>query len=696
MPIFFSTLTPGEVWKAAYDDSTQTLRTSLNAAIVGVQQEVSVDAADDSVVVFQSDGASLHVFVDNFASLSISLPSGSTVTIANSGFTAFQGTNPWVVGGTVTIANPSSAGSTVTIANDSLGVTFGGITFPPNMGPFGITGPVGVTFGGVTVSNFPAVQAVTFPIQETQGITGVVAVTFPPVGVQSVTFPIQQTIGITGSVGITYPVQQAIGVTGIVSVTFPIQEAVGVTGSVGVTFPLQQNIGITGTVGMTFGGVTIVNFPPVQSVTLPIGITVFQGTNPWTASISNFPSVQAVTFPAFMGPVGITGFVGVTFGGASILNFPLVQAVTFTGITILNFPAVQSVTLPIGVTVFQGTTPWAVSQGSSFTAIVTQGSSFSVLVGNLPAVQSVTLPIGLTVFQGTSPWVVSQGSSLTVLVGNFPATQGVTFPIQQAIGITGTVTVQGPSGVAGTPSGGILTIQGTNFGYPIPGAIIDAGNSTSTPLAAGATYTGTWTDVSSYSNLTVVAVTDQVSSTDGFMIQFSTNGTNVDDNDSFTMAANNGQQVSFALPARYYRIVYNNGSTIQGSFRLQSKIHTARPKPSSQRLGSVLNFEQDAEVIVAAPARLSLSAGTATFAIIGLTSALAVAANATRKGLQVINASQNRVSIGIGSSAFLDSGILLYPAGVWNMDEMDFSSAAINVISSGATSRISIQEYFYP
>lgn len=92
MPIFHTTLTPAEVWKAAYDDATQTLRTSINAAIVGVQQEVSINAADDSIVVFQPNGASLHVFVDNLAI----------------GVTAFQGTNPWIV--SQVGSSPSSTG----------------------------------------------------------------------------------------------------------------------------------------------------------------------------------------------------------------------------------------------------------------------------------------------------------------------------------------------------------------------------------------------------------------------------------------------------------------------------------------------------------------------------------------------------------------------------------------------------------
>lgn len=126
MTALMSTLSPNEVWKAAFDDATATLKTSLQAAIVGVQQEVKISSSDDSIVVFQTTGASLHVFVDNFASMGV-----IGVTFPASGATVFQGTNPWIVGGTITVSNPGSASLNLagTIVNQ--GITGVAVSFAP-------------------------------------------------------------------------------------------------------------------------------------------------------------------------------------------------------------------------------------------------------------------------------------------------------------------------------------------------------------------------------------------------------------------------------------------------------------------------------------------------------------------------------------------------------------------------------------
>lgn len=91
--------------------------------------------------------------------------------------------------------------------------------------------------------------------------------------------------------------------------------------------------------------------------------------------------------------------------------------------------------------------------------------------------------------------------------------------------------------------------------------------------------------------------------------------------------------------------------------------------------------------------RFSLTAASPAAATVGITSASALVTNASRKGLVIINVSINRVSLGIGVAAVLNSGITLLPGGVWNMDEYSFSTAAINAIASLAGSVISIQEF---
>lgn len=88
-----------------------------------------------------------------------------------------------------------------------------------------------------------------------------------------------------------------------------------------------------------------------------------------------------------------------------------------------------------------------------------------------------------------------------------------------------------------------------------------------------------------------------------------------------------------------------------------------------------------------------LAAASPAAASVGVASAQAVAANASRKGLVFVNTSGNRISFGLGATAVLDSGITLYPGGVWEMDERTFDTAAVNAIASAASSNLAIQEF---
>lgn len=88
-----------------------------------------------------------------------------------------------------------------------------------------------------------------------------------------------------------------------------------------------------------------------------------------------------------------------------------------------------------------------------------------------------------------------------------------------------------------------------------------------------------------------------------------------------------------------------------------------------------------------------LTASSPTSATVGVASAQAVATNANRKGLVLINTSINKISFGIGVAAVLNSGITLYPGGVWVMDEFNLATGAINAIAGAASSNLSIQEF---
>jgi len=88
-----------------------------------------------------------------------------------------------------------------------------------------------------------------------------------------------------------------------------------------------------------------------------------------------------------------------------------------------------------------------------------------------------------------------------------------------------------------------------------------------------------------------------------------------------------------------------------------------------------------------------LAPASPTAASVGVASAQVVAANASRKGLVLVNTSVNRISLGFGATAVLDNGVTLYPGGVFEMDERIFDLGAVNAIASAASSNLAIQEY---
>ena len=78
---------------------------------------------------------------------------------------------------------------------------------------------------------------------------------------------------------------------------------------------------------------------------------------------------------------------------------------------------------------------------------------------------------------------------------------------------------------------------------------------------------------------------------------------------------------------------------------------------------------------------------------VGVASALALAANANRKGLLLVNTSNAIISLSFSGVAVLNSGITLAPYGTFNMDEYDFDLGLVNAIASVAASNLAIQEY---
>jgi hypothetical protein len=91
--------------------------------------------------------------------------------------------------------------------------------------------------------------------------------------------------------------------------------------------------------------------------------------------------------------------------------------------------------------------------------------------------------------------------------------------------------------------------------------------------------------------------------------------------------------------------------------------------------------------------KVALTGSAPTFATVGVASAEAVPVNANRKGLVVVNTSDNRISLAFGAAAVLNSGITLDPGGSWTMTEHTFTTAQVRAIASAAGSNLAIQEF---
>lgn len=128
-------------------------------------------------------------------------------------------------------------------------------------------------------------------------------------------------------------------------------------------------------------------------------------------------------------------------------------------------------------------------------------------------------------------------------------------------------------------------------------AVVSSANSSSSPLGISGVFTGVFEEILQYSNVSVSAHADQDSVSSGLLVEWSTDGTNVDDTDSFLIKANAPKHFTFGANYKYVRVKYTNGTTGQGFFRLQTIYHPFVNKPSSHRVDSIIVPEDDAELV---------------------------------------------------------------------------------------------------
>lgn len=126
---------------------------------------------------------------------------------------------------------------------------------------------------------------------------------------------------------------------------------------------------------------------------------------------------------------------------------------------------------------------------------------------------------------------------------------------------------------------------------------VSSNNSSTATLTSGSVFTGTSDDALIYNEIRVSVISNVASATDGLSIQQSSDNTNWDIIDVYTIAAATAKTFAVPRQARYVRIVYTNGGTNQASFRLQTILNRIATSASSQRSSDAYTNETDLEEV---------------------------------------------------------------------------------------------------
>lgn len=124
---------------------------------------------------------------------------------------------------------------------------------------------------------------------------------------------------------------------------------------------------------------------------------------------------------------------------------------------------------------------------------------------------------------------------------------------------------------------------------------IDPNNTSTTPLAGGATWTGAWTDITSYGIAYVCVYSDVAGAMDGLVIEQSIDGVNAYFNDTYTVPAASGKVFAVNPFGNYIRIRYINGSGAQSIFQIMLKLNPMG-LPSVHRVKDDLLEDDDAQL----------------------------------------------------------------------------------------------------
>lgn len=195
------------------------------------------------------------------------------------------------------------------------------------------------------------------------------------------------------------------------------------------------------------------------------------------------------------------------------------------------------------------------------------------------------VPVTGTFWQATQP----VSGTVTANAGTNLNTSALATSTNLTAGTQKTQIVDGSGNVIGATSNAL----DINIKSNASSGFISTSNSSTANLAGAAAFTGTGEDVTQYSEMRVSVYSSHVSATDGLSIQQSSDNSNWDITDTYTIAAATGKTFVVPRQARYFRVVYTNGATLTTSFRLQAILNRGSSASSSQRPSDGYTNETD-------------------------------------------------------------------------------------------------------
>lgn len=258
------------------------------------------------------------------------------------------------------------------------------------------------------------------------------------------------------------------------------------------------------------------------------------------------------------------------------------------------------------------TGPRPLPLGASTAALQTSGNASLTSIDNKTpllgqALASGSVPVVLTaaqlstltplstvaVTQSTSPWLTQDAADGSVAPGTVATKSQLSGGMYNSAGVSLTDAQQ--AALQMDNAGSLkVTVSGAILANPVAGAsVISTVNSTTTPLGANGVWTGTGELVADYASIVVHVDSNVPSAINGLSIQFSSNNVNWNEAKNYSYVAATGAHAYPEYPrAKYFRIVYTNGSAAQTFFRVQTIHHYTAVTPKHTTLSTSLSPDE--------------------------------------------------------------------------------------------------------